>query len=196
MCAYLQSRRGKLTGISYVDSTPIAVCKNIRINRHKVFKGLASWGKCSMGWFYGFKLHLVTNEIGDLLSFYITPGNVDDRKPLKILTKNLTGKLFGDRGYISKQWFDELMKQGLKLITSIKSNMKNQFIHMVDKLLLRKRFIIETINDQLRNVSQIEHPRHRSITNFFVNIVSGLIAYTHQPKKPSINLNKQILMNL
>jgi transposase len=147
-----------------------------------------------MGWFFGFKLHIVSNDKGEILSFYVTPGNIDDRKPLDKLTNNLTGKLFGDRGYISKQWFEQLMQQGLQLITSIKGNMKNQFIPMVDKLLLRKRFIIETINDQLKNISQIEHSRHRSITNFMVNLISGLIAYSHQKKKPSINFKVNLMM--
>ena len=82
------------------------------------------------------------------------------------------------------------MQQGIHLITKLKSNMKNKLMVMTDKLLLRKRSIIETINDQLKNISQIEHSRHRSPLNFLVNLVSGLIAYTHQPKKPSLNLSQ------
>lgn len=188
LCAYLQSRSGKSTGISYVDSTSIAVCKNLRINRNKVFKGIAARGKTSTGWFFGFKLHLIVNDKGDLLNFVVTPGNVDDRKPLPKLAKKLLGKLFGDRGYLSKDLFVTLFQQGLQLITTIKNNMKNKLLPTIDKILLRKRFIIETINDQLKNISQIEHSRHRSVTNFMVNIVGGLIAYSNQPKKPSIRL--------
>jgi IS5 family transposase len=189
LCAYLQSRKGEMTGISYVDSTPISVCHNRRIARHKTFAGIAARGKTTMGWFYGFKLHLVVNEKGELLSFFITPGNVDDRQPLKKLTKGLSGKLFGDKGYLSKKYFKELLTQGVTLVTNIKKNMKNRLIPIMDKVLLRKRYIIETINDQLKNISQIEHPRHRSVENFMVNLIAGLVAYTHQPNKPSIKFN-------
>lgn len=146
LCSYLQSRRGGQTGISYVDSTSIAVCKNLRINRNKVFSSTAARGKTSTGWFFGFKLHLIVNDKGDLLNFVITPGNVDDRKPLTKLAKKLIGKLFGDRGYLSKELFITLFNQGLQLITNIKNNMKNKLLPMLDKILLRKRFIIETIN--------------------------------------------------
>jgi len=82
MCHYLNSRKGRCTGISFVDSTGLAVCKNKRIERNKVFKGIAKRGKTTMGWFYGFKLHLIINHKGELLSFIVTPGNVDDRKPV------------------------------------------------------------------------------------------------------------------
>jgi hypothetical protein len=185
--AYAQARCGRCTGISFVDSTALRVCTNRRIKRHKVFAGLAARGQCSLGWFYGFKLHLVINEYGEMLAFTLTPGNVDDRKPVPKLTKALFGKLFGDKGYLAQPLFKTLFEQGLQLITGIKANMKNRLMLMSDKLLLRKRFIIETINDQLKNQSQIEHSRHRSPINFVVNLVAGLIAYTWQPKKPAIN---------
>ena len=186
ICAYLNSIKGKQTGISFIDSTPIAVCHNKRIARNKVFNGLAARAKSTMGWYYGFKLHIIINEVGELLSFALTSANIDDRKVLSKLSKDLTGKLFGDRGYISQKYFDLLFKQGLHLITTIKKNMKNKFIPMMDKILLRKRFIIETVNDQLKNISQIEHSRHRSINNFMVNLIAGLVAYCHQSKKPAI----------
>ena len=186
---YLMVNRGKATGISYMDSTPIAVCHNMRINRNKVFAGLARRGKSSTGWFYGFKLHLVINEHGELLNFCLTAGNVNDRKPVTKMVKLLTGKLFGDRGYISQELFSQLLEQGLQLITTVRKNMKNKFMPLMDKILLRKRFIIETVNDQLKNISQIEHSRHRSVLNFMVNLVAGLVAYIHQPKKPSIKFN-------
>lgn len=185
--AYAQACCGMCTGISFVDSTALRVCTNRRINRHQVFAGLAARGQCSLGWFYGFKLHLVINQYGEILAFALTPGNVDDRKPVPKLVKALFGKLFGDKGYLSQSLFKTLWEHGLQLITGIKTNMKNRLMLMSDKLLLRKRFIIETINDQLKNQSQIEHSRHRSPINFVVNVVAGLIAYMWQPKKPAIN---------
>lgn len=192
LCAYLHHRYGSCTGIAFADSSAIAVCHNLRISRHKVFKGLAARGKTTMGWFYGFKLHLIVNEQGKLLAVYLTPGNVDDRKPLPEMTKNLFGKLFGDKGYLSQALFEQLYERGLELITSLRKNMKGQLMRLSDRLLLRKRFIIETITDQLKNISQIEHSRHRSPTNFAVNLLAGLIAYTHQPKKPSIRLPEHL----
>lgn len=192
LCAYLQSRFGSRTGIGFVDSTPIAVCHNRRIRRHKVFKDLAAHGKTTMGWFYGFKLQLIVNEQGELLAVHLTPGNIDDRKPLPEMTKDLFGKLFGDKGYLSQALFEELFERGLELITSLRKNMKGQLLLLSDRLLLRKRFIIETINDQLKNISQVEHTRHRSPANFAVNLLAGLIAYTHQPKRPSIRLPEEL----
>jgi hypothetical protein len=193
LLAYFEQCKGACTGIAFVDSTPLAVCHNRRIARHKVFEGLAARGKTSLGWFFGFKLHLVVNDRGDLLAFRLTPGNVDDRKPVPKMVKRLFGKLFGDRGYLSQPLFKALFEQGLELLTSVRKNMKNPLLPLADKLLLRKRAIIETINDQLKNISQVEHTRHRSVAHFFVNVVAGLIAYCHQPKKPSLNLSRQQL---
>jgi len=188
LCAYLQNRFGRCTGIAFVDSTPLAVCHNRRIKRHKVFKDLAARGKTTMGWFYGFKLHLIVNDVGEMLAVHLTPGNVDDRRPLEAMSKDLFGKLFGDKGYLSQALFETLYERGLELITSLRKNMKNQLMLLSDRFMLRKRFIIETITDQLKNISQIEHTRHRSPANFAVNLLAGLIAYTHQPKKPSLRL--------
>ena len=160
--AFLQSIKGKSTGISFVDSTSISVCKNKRINRNSVFKGLATRGKSTMGWFFGFKLHLIVNDKGDLVSWTLTKGHVDDRKPVPSMAKNVKGKLFADKGYISQPLFKELFEKGTHLITNIRSNMKNRLLPIMDRIMLKKRFIIETINDQLKNISQIEHSRHRS----------------------------------
>jgi len=188
LCAYLKSRFGSCTGISFIDSTKLAVCGNKRIKRNRVFNGIARLGKTTMGWFFGFKLHLVINECGELLAVQLTPGNIDDREPVPDMTRELIGKLFGDKGYISEKLFRELWDHGLQLVTSIRSNMKNKLMPVLDKVLLRKRSLIETVNDQLKNISQIEHTRHRSPGNFMVNLIAGLIAYTHQPKKPSLRL--------
>lgn len=183
---YLTSRFEKATGISYIDSTPIQVCKPKRMSSNKVFKGVAKKGKSTIGWFFGFKVHIIVNECGGLLAVKLTQANVDDRSPVLGMIKNIFGKLYGDKGYISKELTENLFKSGISLITGIKKNMKNKLYTVVDKILLRKRSIVETINDQLKNISNIEHSRHRSQNNFFVNLLSGLIAYTHQPKKPKI----------
>lgn len=177
------------TGISFVDSTTLDVCDSHRIQQHKVFAKIAQRGKCSTGWFYGFKLHLVINDRGEILSFCLTPGNVDDRnrKVMKSLTKKLFGKLFADKGYVSKKLFVELLENGVELITKQKKNTKNPgMLHLTDRLLLRKRAVIESVNDFLKNTFQIEHSRHRSRCNFVVNLVAGLAAYSFLPKKPSI----------
>lgn len=183
---------GTCTGISFVDSTPIRVCKEKRIRRNKVFKGIAEIGKSTVGWFYGFKLHIVINDKGEILNFMITQANVDDREPLKNenFLKNIFGKLFGDKGYISQKLAHIPFVDGIHLITSIKSNMKNNLMSMSDKILLRKRSVIETVNDELKNICQVEHSRHRSFANFISNLIAGLIAYSFLPKKPSISYQK------
>lgn len=182
---------GKCTGINYIDSTPLRVCHNKRINQHKVFNGIAERGKCSLGWFFGFKLHLIINDKGELMAFYLTKGNVDDRdvKVLSDMTKNIFGKLFGDKGYISKALSETLFQDGIQLITKVRKNMKKKALSNTEKILLRKRAIIETVNDELKNICQIEHTRHRSVNGFLFNILGALAAYSFFPKKPSINVD-------
>lgn len=191
--AYLKSfGLGDCTGISFVDSTPLRVCHNKRIHQHKTFKGIAERGQCSIGWFYGFKLHIICNDMGQLVDVYLTPGNVDDRKPLKskVFINKLWGKLFGDKGYISKELFTELFGQGIHLITKLKRNMKSTILTpIMDAIMLRKRAIAETIIDQLKNICQVEHSRHRSPRNFFNNLFAALIAYNFNDKKPSLKMN-------
>ena len=185
LCAF-----GKCTGITYIDSTPIRVCNNKRIKRNKVFADTAKIGKGTMGWFFGFKLHLVVNEKGEILNFAITKGNVDDRNPemISAMTKELFGKLFADKGYISGGLFEALFCNGIHLVTGIRSNMKNHLMSMGDKILLRKRSVIETINDELKNICHAEHSRHRSTHNFIMNLLAALMAYSFFPKKPSIKV--------
>jgi len=196
LTSFLQTRFGVCSGISFIDSTPLRVCHNMRINSHRVMAGLAARGKTSVGWFYGFKLHLVINDQGELLNVCFTPGNVSDRAPVPKLSRKLFGKLVGDKGYISQDLFEQLFTRGLQLITRIKKNMKNRLIPLFEKLLLRKRAIVETVVDQLKNISQIEHSRHRSVKNYFTEIVAGLVAYTYRDKLPSLKLRTQELVTL
>lgn len=181
---------GKCSGISFLDSTTLEVCHTKRIHSHKVFESLAKKGKSSTGWFFGFKLHLAINDKGEIIAFCLTSGNVDDRdwKVISKLTKEMFGKVFADRGYLSAPLFERLYSNGIQLITKFKKNMKNKLMDMTDKILLRKRAIIECVNDFLKNICQIEHSRHRSVANFIINIISGLVAYSFLPKKPSLNI--------
>jgi transposase len=196
MCAYLRSCFGQCRGISFIDSTALRVCHNRRIKHHKVFEDLAARGKTSVDWFRGFKLHLVVNDRGELLNMMLTPGNTDDRTPVLKLLQQVFGKVFADKGYVSQKLAKQLLETaGIQLVTKLKRNMKQRLMPLNDRLMLRKRSIIETIIDQLKNISQIEHSRHRSPVNCFVNILGGLIAYCHQPKKPSIALEHNLLLS-
>jgi len=196
LCGYLHSCFGKCTGISFLDSTSLKVCHNRRIAQHQVFEDMAARGKTSVDWFFGFKLHLVVNDCGELLNITVTSGNTDDRKPVPQLLQNLVGKVFADKGYISAPLAKSLLESfGVQLITKFKSNMKNRLMSLSDRLLLRKRAIVETVIDQLKNISQIEHSRHRSPINFMVNVLAGLIAYCHQPKKPSLNFDSNLKLS-
>lgn len=173
-------------GIGYIDATSLAVCHPKRIRRNKVFRGLAELGKTTKGWFFGWKLHVIVNEKGALVRVKLTPGNVDDRAVVDQMTQGLQGLLFGDKGYICKKLFLRLYKRGLKLVTGIKKNMKNQLVLLHEKLFLRKRSLVETVFDYLKNKFQIEHTRHRSPLNAFVHVISTLVAYQLRPSKPSL----------
>jgi hypothetical protein len=185
---FSQSCLGEGTGISFIDSTILTVCHARRINSHRVFKKMARRGKTSTGWFYGFKLHLIINDVGEILAYMLTPGNVDDRVPVPWLSKDLIGKLFGDKGYISQELFLKLYDKGLAIITRIKRNMKNKLMSIIDKILLRSRGVIESVNNKLKSDCQIEHHRHRSPWNFLVNLISGIVAYAYDPCKPHVKL--------
>lgn len=177
---------GKCTGITFVDSTMIPVCHNLRRYFNKVFAGLAKDGKGTMGWCHGFKLHLLCNDCGEVITFCLTSANVDDRdsRVWNVFSKVLYGKVFADRGYIKKELFDSLFDQGVLLVHGLKANMKNKLMSLEEKILLRKRCIIECINDLLKNKANLVHSRHRSIHNFIMNICSALTAYCFFENKP------------
>lgn len=186
----------KCTGISYIDSFALKVCHNRRIHSNKVFKGLAARGKTSIDWFYGFKLHLIVNDAGEIVNFAITPGNVADNNGdlLETLMRDLFGKVFGDRGYIvNEELYRKLYEKGIQLITKIRKNMKNMLMHLSDKLLLRKRGTIESIGGILKEVFDLEHSRHRSPRNFLCSVLSAITAYFFKPNKPTVAL-KHVLI--
>ena len=186
----LHGLSGEQTGVYFVDLTKLAVCHNRRIHRHKVFDGLAARGKTSMGWFYGLKLHFVINHKGQIMALKITPGNTADSTVLEEMTRHLAGKLYADKGYIGRELFHKLWRRGLHLITSIRRNMRNYLMPLADKVMLRKRFVIETVLDTLKSEMGLEHSRHRSVVNAMVHVLSCLIAYAFRPGKPSISLTK------
>lgn len=184
---------GQCTGTSFIDATPLKVCHNKRIFQNKVFKDTAARGKSTMGWFFGFKIHIVCTTQGDLLSFRITKGNCDDRKPVKGLCKNLFGKVYADKGYISQKLFEEMLDLGVQIVTQMKKNMKPKIMPLEDRLMLKKRSLVESVFHILKNVLHIDHSRHRSPKNFVVNILAALTAYCFYPNKPSIRLEKHEL---
>jgi Transposase DDE domain len=180
---------GEETGTYFMDATAIKVCHNKRRYSNKVFKGLAKHSKSSMGFFYGFKLHLVINEKGEFIALKITKGNVDDRVPVPGLTKSLRGFVYVDKGYIKQNLFINLYERGLKMVHGIKKNMTNKLMDLKEKIMLRKRNIIETVFDYLKNKMNLEHTRHRSPINAFVNMLSTFISYCLKTNKPSIKFN-------
>jgi hypothetical protein len=185
MMHYLSGRK---TGIYYVDSTHFAVCKNVSISNHKTFEGLASRGHSSIDWFYGFKLHMIINDKSEIVAIKITQGNIDDRQAFEemVIKKNLKGKCYADRGYLSKDLFARLYRKGLMLITDIKRNMKNYLLPILDKILHRKRFIIETIFGYIKEHFNLRPNKHRSPVNFFASLFAALVAFQIKPLKPHI----------
>jgi hypothetical protein len=189
----LHSMSGEHTGVYFADSTKLAVCHNRRIDRHKVFASLAARGKTSMGWFFGLKLHFVINHKGQIMALKITPGNTADSTVLDEITQHLSGKLYADKGYIGRVLFSKLWQRGLHLITGIRRNMRNYLMPLADKIMLHKRFVIETVLDILKCEMGLEHSRHRSVINAMVHVLSCLVAYAFRPSKPSISLNSKKL---
>jgi transposase len=188
LAALFEALKGACDGISIVDATPLAVCDNRRISRHQVFRDSAARGKTSMGWFYGFKLHTIINSRGELIRLKLTAGNVDDRKPLLKLCRGLFGYLFADKGYLGQRLTNALAEQDIQLITTLRKNMKPVLRTDFEKALLRRRCLIETVFDELKNLCQIEHTRHRSIGNFLVNLMAGIVAYCLSDTKPTLKL--------
>ena len=188
---YLHTNLGECSGISFVDSTRLRVCDNKRISSHRVFAAHAGRSKTSMGWFYGFKLHLIINDTGDLLGFELTPGNTDDRQPLwELSADRCFGNLYADKGYISKDLREMLKAQGINFCYKVRKNMPPLEVSVSDEVLLKKRVIIESVIKELKTQTVLEHSRHRSFVNFRVNIISALIAYQFLENKPSVNLSE------
>src|SRR5918995_1149149 len=188
LVVFLLSHLGTRTGLYYIDSTALPVCDNHRINRHKVFAGLAQRGKTSMGWFFGFKLHLVFNNDHEIVALKLTPGNVHDTTPVPALTRDLIGKLFGDKGYIGQKLAEDLLRRGLTLFTRIRKNMKALPISLEDKALLNARNMAETIIGHIKEFSSLNLSKHRSAINAFVHIIAAITAYQINPFKPKLNL--------
>jgi hypothetical protein len=186
---FLCSRRGHRTGIYYIDSTALAVCHNRRIGRHKTFAGLAARGKTSMGWCFGFKLHLVFNHLNEIVAVKLTPCNVHDTVPVEQLTQNLTGKLFGDKGYLGKKLAAALLKRGLALLTKVRKHMKALPLTLTDKLLLNARNRAETIIGHLKAFSSLNLPKHRAPLNAFLHLLAALTAYQLNPIKPAASFS-------
>ena len=190
LMVYLSANLGTCSGVSFVDSTRVRVCDNRRISSHRVFADVAECSKTSMGWFYGFKLHIVINHTGDLLDVALTPGNIEDRKPLRKFAAQLHGSLYADRGYISKDLREVLREQGINLVYKVRKNMKPLDLSVSDEVLLKKRMLIESVIGGMKTQTQLEHTRHRSFENFQVNVAAALIAYQLSENKPSLNFSE------
>lgn len=185
----LHCLRGEQTGVYFIDSTKLQICHNKRTNSNRVFGKMASIGKSSYGWFMGFKLHLIINRKGEVMAIKITKGNSSDLSQAAGLARDLVGKLFGDKGYISKDLFAKLYKKGLRLFTGIRKDMKNHLLDIGDKDLLRKRSLIESVFNVLKNGMNLEHTRHRSPLNFLIHIVACVTSYAIK-KLPNSLINK------
>lgn len=181
LAALLKTLKGACTGLSIADATPLAVCYDLRIQRHRVFKGIAQRGKSSTGWFYDFKLHAVINHQGERLAIKVTAGNVDDRKGLLAIASGLFGTPYADKGYIGKEFAQKMKNKGIDLVTRVRKNRKEVMHFEFDQALLRKRSLVETVFDELKNRCQIEHTRNRLPMNFAVNLMAGIVAYCLQP---------------
>jgi hypothetical protein len=184
LTVFLLTRMGRKTGIYYIDSTALPVCHTRRIDRHRVFAGLAGRGKTSLGWFFGFKLHLVFNHQRQIVALKLTPGNVNDTTPVPQLTRDLIGKLFGDKGYVGQDLARRLLRRGLVLMTRVRRNMKRLPVSFLDKALLNGRNIVETIIGHIKEFSSLRLPKHRSVFNGFTHLTAAIVAYQLNPLPP------------
>lgn len=175
------------SGYYFIDSKKLEVCHLRREREHKVFKGIARKGKGSMGWFYGLKLHLVINHLGEIVSFLITPASTADNNHsvLRWLLAGLKGKCCGDKGYLTTL-FEHFYTEGLQLLTKPKKNMKLLPAFREDIKLLKQRPLIESVNDILATVCNVEHSRHRNPWHGMASILSALIAYQYIEQKPHL----------
>lgn len=185
MTLFVQMRKGKQTGIYYIDSSSLPVCNIRRSKRHKTFSEIAKYGKTSIGWFFGLKLHLVINDKGELMAFKLSKGDMHDSKTASDLLGAFKGLAFGDKGYLGKKIFDALFEKGLKLITRKRKNMKEQPLNEYEKQLLNQRNLIETVIEHLKHHYQVWHTRHRSMLNALTHLMAALAAYVIAPLKLS-----------
>jgi transposase len=180
--------KGRCTGIIILDSSLLEVCGDLRISWHRVFARVAARGKSSTGWFYGLKLHVAVNHRGELLSIKVTPGNVDDRKPDAFLCREVFGRVYADKGYVAQWLVNSLRARQMNFITKVRKNMKPVQHTSFDQAILKRRFLIKTVFDELKNLCHVEHTRHRPQANFIVNLMSGIVAYCLMPNKPRLSL--------
>ena len=148
-----------------------------------------------MGWYVGFKLLLQCNQNGEIINFVITKANVDDRQEnvFDALTDKVFGKLYADKGYISQSLFGKLFDEGIHIVTGLRANMKQKLMPFYDKMMLRKRSVIESLNDMLKNVAQLVHSRYRSFHNFLMNMLAAMGAYCFFAVKPAVNFDFDIV---
>lgn len=173
------------TGIKFFNPTSIKVSHNLRNPKHKTLASSASRGKGTIDWFYGFKLHLIVNHQGDIVAAKITPANVHDIKPVKNMVVESMNKLYADKEYIGRALASDLLVGVVTVVNDVRKNMKEKALSLWDRAMLSRRFIIETISDQLKNISKIKHARHRSVHGFMLNVISTLVDY--QLKKVNRN---------
>ena len=172
LCAMFQIVKGEETGIYFIDSTKLQICHNKRTTQNRSFNRIAKIGRSSYGWFMGFKLHIIINHKGGIMAIKITKGNKSDLSVVESLSTGLKGSMYGDKGYISKNLFNTLFSKGLRLFTTIRKDMKNHLLSLSDKILLKKRVLIESVFNVLKNSMHLEHSRHRNPINFLVHILS------------------------
>lgn len=188
-------RTGQAQGCYFADSKKLPVCHNFRIKSNRVFKEIASRSKSSTGWFYGLKLFLVINAVGEIMNCIISPAALADNnfQMMQQLFKGLKGYVFADKGFISQKAFEYFYLHGLKLITTIRRNMKSKLMPVFERLLRGKRGIIESVNDILVTVCDIDHTRHRSPINCVAHAYAGVAAYTYLDKLPSVFIKKKLV---